>query len=55
LSGKLSIASRVDAFGGEFIGEKLRDNVSKKVDEIKERYKSAPPPPTKKKEHARRR
>jgi len=55
LSGKLSIASRVDAFGGEFIGEKLRDNVTKKVDEIKERYKTAPPPPTKKKEHAHRR
>lgn len=55
LSGKLSIASRVDAFEGEFIGEKLRDDVSRKVDEIKERYKIAPPPPTKKKEYARRR
>jgi nucleolar protein 56 len=55
LSGKLSIASRVDAFEGEFIGEKLRQDVSKKVDEIKERYKIAPPPPTKKKQYARRR
>jgi nucleolar protein 56 len=55
LSGKLSIAARVDAFKGDFIGEKLRDNVNKKIDEIKERYKTAPPPPTKKKEYARRR
>ena len=44
LAGKLSIAARVDAFHGDFIGEKLRDNVNKKVDEIKERYKTAPPP-----------
>jgi nucleolar protein 56 len=44
LSGKLSIAARVDAFGGEFMGDKLRDDVNKKVDEIKERYKIAPPP-----------
>jgi nucleolar protein 56 len=53
LSGKLSIAARIDSFGGEFIGEKLRDDVTKKVDEIKERYKT--PPPIKKKNIARRR
>jgi nucleolar protein 56 len=53
LSGKLSIAARVDAFGGDFIGEKLRDNVAKKVEGIKERYKTAPPP--KKREFGRRR
>lgn len=53
LSGKLTIAARIDSFGGDFLGEKLRDAVSKKVDEIKERYKT--PPPTKKKEFARRR
>jgi len=35
------------------MGEKLRDDVSKKVDEIKERYKTPPPP--KKKDFARRR
>jgi nucleolar protein 56 len=53
LSGKLSIAARVDAFGGEFIGDKLRANVDKKIEEIKERYKTAPQP--KKKENARTR
>ncbi|HUO42620.1 MAG TPA: C/D box methylation guide ribonucleoprotein complex aNOP56 subunit [Methylomirabilota bacterium] len=45
LSGKLSIAARVDAFGGTFVGEQLRDNVNKKVDEIKDRYKTPPPSP----------
>jgi len=51
LSGKLSIAARVDAFRGEFVGDKLRANVDKKIEEIKERYKTAPQP--KKKENAR--
>lgn len=53
LSGKLSIAARIDSFGGDFWGERLRDEVTKKVDEIKERYKT--PPPAKKKDFARRR
>ena len=44
LSGKLSIAARIDAFRGDFKGDKLRDEVTKKVEEIKERYKTAPPP-----------
>ena len=43
LSGKLSIAARIDSYGGDFMGDKLRDTVNKKVDEIKERYKTAPP------------
>jgi nucleolar protein 56 len=54
LAGKLSIASRIDAFGGNFMGDKLRDDINKKVEEIKERYKTAPAP-TKKRENARRR
>lgn len=53
LSGKLSIAARVDAFNGEFVGEKLRDDVAKKVEEIKSRYKNAPP--MKKREFGRKR
>lgn len=52
LSGKLSIAARVDAFRGEFVGDKLRASVDKKIVEIKERYKTAPQP-TKKKENVR--
>ena len=53
LSGKLSIAARIDAFGGDFLGEKLRDDVNKKINEIKERYKTPPPP--KKKDIGRKR
>ena len=48
LSGKLTIAARVDAFHGDFIGEKLRNDVSKKVDDIKNRYKTPPTPPQQK-------
>ena len=44
LSGKLSIASRMDAFEGEFSGERLEKEVKEKVDEIKKKYRS---PPTK--------
>jgi nucleolar protein 56 len=53
ISGKLSIAARIDAFGGEFLGQKLREEVDKKVDEIKERYKTPPLP--KKRDVARKR
>jgi nucleolar protein 56 len=53
LSGKLSIAARIDSFGGDFLGEKLRNDVEKKVSEIKERYKT--PPPTKKRDFVRKR
>ena len=55
LAGKLSIAARVDAFGGDFVGDKLRKNVDQKIEEIKERYKVAPQTTPKKKENARKR
>ena len=42
LSGKLSIAARIDAFGGEFIGDNLRKGLEKKFEEIKEKYKAPP-------------
>ena len=35
LAGKLTIAARVDAFGGEFIGDKLSGEVGEKVDYLK--------------------
>ena len=54
LSGKLTIAARIDAFKGDFMGDKLRDTVNKKIEQIKERYKTAPPA-QKKREFARRR
>jgi nucleolar protein 56 len=52
LAGKLSIAARIDSFGGDFLGDKLRGDVDKKVEEIKERYKA--PPTAKKKDFARK-
>jgi nucleolar protein 56 len=53
LAGKLSIAARIDSFGGDFLGEKLRSDVDRKVEQIKERYKM--PPPAKKRDFARKR
>ncbi|WP_455277551.1 hypothetical protein [[Eubacterium] cellulosolvens] len=55
LSGKLSIASRLDAFEGEFAGEQLKKDVIEKVNEIKEKYKSPPPmAPKARRRHGRR-
>lgn len=48
LAGKLSIAARVDAFKGDFMGDKLNADLEKRLEEIKERYDKAPPPPPKK-------
>ncbi len=42
LAGKLSIAARVDAFNGDYIGDKLKLELEKRVEEIKERYEKAP-------------
>ena len=45
LAGKLTIAARVDAFGGEYAGDELKADLDKRVEEIKERYATTPPPP----------
>lgn len=42
LSGKLAIAARIDAFGGEFMGDNLRKDLEKKFEEIREKYKLPP-------------
>ena len=47
LAGKLSIAARVDAFKGNFVGDKLNADLEKRIEEIKERYEKPPPPPPK--------
>jgi nucleolar protein 56 len=44
LAGKLSIAARADAFGGNFIGDRLNADLDKRIAEIKEKYKEPPPP-----------
>lgn len=35
LAAKIAIAARVDYYGGEFIGEKLKEEMAKRVEEIK--------------------
>ncbi|MCW3996249.1 MAG: C/D box methylation guide ribonucleoprotein complex aNOP56 subunit [Candidatus Bathyarchaeota archaeon] len=44
IAGKLAIAARADAFGGHYIGDKLKDDINKRVEEIREKYKEPPPP-----------
>ncbi len=58
LAGKLAIAARTDAFTGRYIGEVLKADLDKRVEEIKERYQKPPPPKATKKTrpmYARRR
>jgi nucleolar protein 56 len=42
LAGKLAIAARVDAFGGDYMGDKLTKDLEKKVSEIQTKYKDPP-------------
>jgi nucleolar protein 56 len=42
IAGRLTIAARVDAFQGEFIGDQLKIEVDRKIAEIKEKYKEPP-------------
>jgi nucleolar protein 56 len=52
LAGKLSIAARIDAYAGRDVGEKLRADLKKRIEEIKEQHPDEPPekprPPPKK-------
>jgi nucleolar protein 56 len=43
LAGKLSIATRADAFGGRNVGDVLKAGLNKRIEEIKEKYKEPPP------------
>lgn len=43
IAGKLAIAARADAFGGKYIGDVLRAQINKRLDEIREKYKEPPP------------
>lgn len=44
LAGKLTIAARVDAFSGKYVGDELKIGLEKRVEEIKEKYEKPPPP-----------
>jgi len=43
LAAKLAIAARVDAFSGRFIGDKLNEELKKRIEEIKTKYAQPPP------------
>ena len=45
IAGKLAIAARTDAFGaGHYIGDKLKAEINKRIEEIQSKYKEPPPP-----------
>ena len=44
IAGKLAIAARSDAFGGRYVGDKLKADIDKRLAEIREKYKEPPPP-----------
>ncbi len=44
IAGKLAIAARADAFGGRYIGDDLKAQINKRLEEIREKYKEPPPP-----------
>ena len=43
LAGKLAIAARIDAFRGKYAGDKLKGDLERRVEEIREKYKEPPP------------
>lgn len=55
LAGKLAIAARVDAFGGRYVGEELKADLEKRLDEIREKYQEPPPVKEKKFKHEKKR
>lgn len=44
IAGKLAIAARADAFGGRYIGDDLKEDINKRIEEIRVKYKDPPPP-----------
>ncbi len=44
IAGKLAIAARADAFGGHYIGDRLKADINKRIEEIHQKYKEPPPP-----------
>jgi len=61
IAGKLTIAVRTDAFGGRYVGDALKADIDKRLEEIREKYKEPPPPkekpprPERREERPRRR
>ncbi len=43
LAGKLAIAARADAFGGQYIGAQLKASLDRRIEEIRQKYAEPPP------------
>ncbi len=54
LAGKLTIAARTDAFGNRYVGDALKADINKRLEEIREKYKEPPPPKEKQSKPERR-
>lgn len=55
VAGKLAIAARIDAFGGNYMGDVLKADLDKRIAEIREKYKEPPPAQPKVPEHKKAR
>jgi nucleolar protein 56 len=53
LAGKVAIAARVDAFGGRKIGDELKADLDRRIEEIHQKYDQPPPLPPPKPERPR--
>jgi len=55
MAGKLAIAARADAFGSRYIGEELKADLEKRIEEIHRKYVQPPQIPTRKLKQMKRR
>jgi len=55
LAGKLAIAARIDAFGSRYVGEELKADLEKRIDEVREKYAEPPQIVEKKHKHEKER
>jgi nucleolar protein 56 len=53
LAGKLAIAVRTDVFGGRYIGEDLKADLERRIEEIRQKYAEPPKMPEKKPQPSR--
>ncbi len=54
LAGKLAIAARADAFGDRYIGDELKADLEKRIEEIREKYSEPPKVPERKLKHEKK-
>ncbi len=43
IAGKLAIAVRADAFGGHYVGDRLKADLDRRIEEIRQKYPEPPP------------